>query len=106
MNSDNKTNPSLNKDNPKSNEVETLLEFPCEFALKIMGRNHTDFIKDMCGLVQNYIKHEIQIDTVQQRPSRSGKYTAITISIKAESKPQLDQIYQALYEHDDVKMTL
>ena len=91
------------KANPKA---DTLLEFPCEFPLKVMGRNHADFSKDICNLVENFISHDIALDKVEARASRSGKYTALTVTITAESKAQLDEIYQALYAHDDVKMTL
>lgn len=94
------------KDTEAGTQPDTLLEFPCEFPLKVMGKNHADFGKDICALVENFINHGIDLESVTSRPSRSGKYTALTFTITAESKAQLDEIYQALYEHDDVKMTL
>ncbi len=85
---------------------ETLLEFPCEFPLKIMGNNHPEFIGMMCDLVTKHISHQIVQEAIDQRQSSSGKYLSVTLTITAESKQQLDNIYQELYEHIDVKMTL
>ena len=91
-----------NPDTPQ----ETLLEFPCEFPLKIMGNNHPEFIEKMCDLVSRHISHQITQEAIDQRQSSSGKYLSVTLTITAESKQQLDNIYQELYEHIDVKMTL
>ncbi len=85
---------------------ETLMEFPCEFPLKIMGNNKPEFIEMMCDLVTKHISHEISQAAIDQRQSSSGKYLSLTLTITAESKQQLDNIYQELYEHVDVKMTL
>jgi len=89
---------------PEQNE--TLIEFPCEFPLKIMGSNHKNFIDMMCDLVSTHINHTLDKKKITHRPSTSGKYVAVTITFTAENKQQIDNIYQALYEHDDVKMTL
>ena len=97
----------MKADTQTNNEnTETLIEFPCEFPLKVMGRNHETFAHEMCELIAAYVNHDVPHDSVICRPSSSGKYSAITITITAESKAQLDKIYLALYEHDDVKMTL
>jgi len=88
-------------DNPS-----TLLEFPCEFPVKIMGRKHANFTADMCQLLQKFVSHDVNINSATERPSRTGKYIALTIVITADSKLQLDNIYKALYEHEDVSMTL
>lgn len=85
---------------------ETLLEFPCEFPIKVMGINHALFTQNMCELIANFVSHEVPHTSAVERPSSNGKYSAVTINITIESKAQLDQIYQALYEHTDVKMTL
>ena len=85
---------------------ETLLEFPCEFPLKIMGNNRPEFIDMMCDLVSKHVNHDINQDTVNHRQSSSGKFLSVTLTITAESKMQLDTIYQELYDHIDVKMTL
>lgn len=97
------------KDNKIQNadaSQESLLEFPCEFPLKIMGNNHPEFTKMMCLLVSKHIDHDIKQEAIEQRQSSSGKYLSLTLTITADNKQQLDTIYQELYEHVDVKMTL
>ena len=96
-------NKSLQKPNTTQ---ETLLKFPCEFPLKIMGNNHPEFIGMMCDLVSKHITHQIKSNAIDQRKSSSGKYLSVTLTFTAESKKQLDTIYQELHEHIDVKMTL
>ena len=85
---------------------DTLLEFPCEFPLKIMGNNHPEFIEMMCDLVSKHINHDITHEAINHRQSSSGKFLSLTLTITAENKQQLDIIYQELYDHVDVKMTL
>lgn len=43
---------------------------------------------------------------VQSKASKTGKYLAVTITITATSKVQLDTLYRAIHAHPDVKMTL
>jgi len=97
---------SNSKQNSEQNNSETLMEFPCDFPLKIMGNNHPDFLSSMCDLVSLFIDHELDLNKIIQRPSSSGKYLAVTLTFTAKNKQQIDNIYQALYEHEDVKMTL
>ncbi|MBT8141584.1 MAG: DUF493 domain-containing protein [Gammaproteobacteria bacterium] len=94
------------KSNTNIENQETLLQFPCEFPIKVMGKNHATFASDMCELIQTFVDQELDTSNISSRPSRSGKYSALTITITAKSKNQLDKIYQALYAHEDVHMTL
>jgi putative lipoic acid-binding regulatory protein len=95
---------TINKGSPE--HTDTLLEFPCEFPIKIMGHKHANFAQNMCQLLQKFVSHDVDMNSTTERPSRTGKYISLTIVITAESKSQLDNIYQALYEHEDVSMTL
>jgi hypothetical protein len=45
-------------------------------------------------------------DAVSLRQSSGGKFTSVTVMIRAISKPQLDTIYQALSDHDRIKYVL
>ena len=74
---------------------DTLLAFPTDFPLKIMGRNTDDFRSLVVGIVQ---KHAGDIDpgSIEERPSRDGNYVGLTVTIRAESKAQLDALYVEL----------
>lgn len=85
--------------------TETLLEFPCDFPIKIMGVRTDDFAQLMVELI---LSHAPDFDpaTVEMRPSSSGKYLSITCTICAVSQVQLDTIYRALTSHPAVKVAL
>ncbi|MGB7757248.1 MAG: DUF493 domain-containing protein [Salinisphaera sp.] len=84
---------------------ETLLEFPCEFAIKAFGRHGTTFEQIVYTLVKAHAP-ELTTDDLTSRESSGGRYVAVTASINAKSKAQLDAIYRDLNEHEQVLMSL
>jgi len=83
----------------------TLLKFPCIFTIKVMALHHKELASDLYHIVQQFAPNLSQND-IQSRPSRTGKYLGITITINATSQAQLDKIYQALVRHSSIKMVL
>ena len=84
---------------------ETLLTFPCDFPLKIVGKANADFE----ALVQTALhKHfpGISEKAIYKRPSKDGNFLAITAMVHAESKAQLDAVYQELTASPLVLMML
>lgn len=95
-------------DKPESDKPElqaSLLEFPCEFPLKIMGRTRPGFAQAIAEVVQ---KHAPDFDaaTVEMRPSRENRYISLTATINAQSQQQLDQLYKELCDHPMVSLVL
>ena len=86
-------------------EQETLLEFPCEFPIKVMGKNHVDFEVTVLTIVRKHVP-DITEGAFKSRPSSNGKYVSITATIQAESKDQIDNIYIELTGHELVLMAL
>jgi len=84
---------------------DTLLEFPCEFPIKVMGRSDVDLQALVLELVR---KHAPDLDesNITRRDSRQGNYISLTVSVTATSKEQLDRIYLELNASDAVVMTL
>lgn len=84
---------------------ETLLEFPCDFPLKIMGAAKDDFATAVCEVV---VRHAPDFDTatVEMRASSGGKYVSLTCTVRATSKSQLDALYRELTAHPLVKVVL
>ncbi len=83
----------------------TLIDFPCDFPLKIMGARADDFAQTIAGVV---IKHAPEFDaaTMTMRPSRAGNYLALTCTVRATSQTQLDALYLELSAHPMVKVVL
>jgi len=84
---------------------ETLLTFPCEFPIKVMGRSSETFETEVVGIVRKHAP-DLSEDAVTSRASGKGNYIAVTVIVTATSKEQLDNIYLELNAHEDVMMTL
>ena len=83
----------------------SLLAFPCDFPIKVMGRKQPGFAQAVTGIV---VKHAPDFDpaTVQLRPSKKNSYLSITCVVRATSREQLDALYQELCDHPAVVMVL
>ncbi|OIQ84621.1 hypothetical protein GALL_335560 [mine drainage metagenome] len=86
-------------------DQETLLQFPCEFPIKVMGETRDGFAEAMVEIVRQHAP-DFDAGRVEMRPSSSGKYLSLTITVTATSKPQLDDLYRALTAHPMVKIVL
>jgi len=86
-------------------EEETLLKFPTDFPIKIMGARHEDFAQTMVELVMRHAP-DFRPETVEMRVSGSGNYLSVTCVVRATSKAQLDALYREITAHPWVKMAL
>mgnify|MGYP006276323037 FL=1 len=86
-------------------QEESLLEFPCDFLIKVMGETSDIFAATMLEVIR---EHEPKFDAskIEMRGSSSGKFISLSCSVYVESKPQLDTIYRALTSHPLVKFVL
>ncbi|HYN77843.1 MAG TPA: DUF493 domain-containing protein [Lamprocystis sp. (in: g-proteobacteria)] len=84
---------------------ETLIEFPCRFPIKATGRADERFAAVVVEIVR---RHAPRIDesAVTSRASSGGKWLAVTVTIEAESRAQLDAIYRDLTDHPQVVWAL
>lgn len=84
---------------------QTLLEFPCEFPIKIMGARADGFAQAVLKVV---LVHAPDFDaaTMEMRPSSKGNYLAVTCTFRAVSQEQVDNLYRALTSHPMVKVVL
>ncbi|NRB71216.1 MAG: DUF493 domain-containing protein [Xanthomonadales bacterium] len=84
---------------------ETLLEFPCAFPIKAMGRNSDDFEQLVTTLI---FRHAAPVpgEAVKVNASGQGNFLSVTVTVEATSKAQLDRIYQDLTDNEQVLMAL
>src|SRR5690606_24894441 len=82
-----------------------LLEFPCEFPIKVMGRDADDFEAEVVAV---FARHLGRIDPAQvrARPSSSGTFLSVTVTFRAESQEQLDALYRELTDNERVLFCL
>ena len=84
---------------------DTLLTFPCDYAVKVMGLNGPDFSALVKQLVAAHVEG-LDDSHISVKPSRQGKYSAVSVRFTATSKAQLDAIYYALTADERVLMAL
>ncbi len=83
----------------------SLIEFPCDFPIKVMGARVDGFAQAVVAVV---VTHDPGFDaaSVEMRPSRNGNYLALTCTVRAISQDQLDALYRELSTHPMVKVVL
>jgi uncharacterized protein len=84
---------------------ETLLKFPCEFPIKVMGKNEITFEKLVADTILLHVP-TFDPGSISARESNGGKFLSITATFTATSKAQIDTIYQSLSKHPSVLMVL
>jgi uncharacterized protein len=81
------------------------LQFPCSFPLKAMGYNDDDFEALIVSIVRRHVPL-FDEEAVTSRTSHGGKYLAVTATFIADSREQLDGLYQELSDNKRVLMLL
>ncbi len=84
---------------------DSLLEFPCDFPVKIMGAARDDFAQAIVKIVRAHAP-DFDAARLDMRASGKGNYLALTCTIRAVSKEQLDNLYRDLSSHPYVKIVL
>lgn len=83
----------------------SLIEYPSDFPIKIMGPMHDDFASVMMAVIQGF-DPSFDAGKLDMRPSSKGNYLALTVTVRATSRTQLDDLYRALSSHAMVKVVL
>jgi len=82
-----------------------LFQFPSDFPIKVMGRDSESFRTLTLAIVERHAG-PIAAEQISERQSRKGKFLALTYTIRAESRAQLDRIYQDLTDSGVVLVAL
>ena len=84
---------------------ESLIEYPCDFPIKVMGLKVEGFVAAITH-VANSFDPEFDITRLELRDSKGGNYQSVTLTIRATSREQLDELYRTLSSHPMVKVVL
>jgi putative lipoic acid-binding regulatory protein len=85
--------------------MESLLDFPVDFPIKVMGRTQPGFAQAILEVVQTHAT-DFRAETVEIRASREARYLSLTFTVRATSREQLDTLYRELCDHPMVTMVL
>lgn len=83
----------------------SLIEFPCHFPIKVMGKNVPEFSQVICDLLLSMCPG-FDVAGVEMRPSSKGNYISLTCSVHVNNQNELDDIYRALSGHELVSVVL
>lgn len=89
----------------QSNTAEPLIDFPCDFAIKVMGETDAAFSATIIALIQTKVP-SFGAERIEMRASSGGKYISLTCTVYVESQVQLDDVYRLLTAHPAVKYAL
>ncbi len=84
---------------------DSLIDYPCAFPIKIMGKAEQDFAQKILSIVKHHAP-DFDENTMGIRASNGGNYLSITCTIRATSRNQLDELYRALSGHPLVSIVL
>ena len=84
---------------------QSLIEYPSPFPIKVMGANVEGFAEAIVSVARQF-DPGFDAATLERRPSSSGNYLGLTITITATSREQLDELYRTLSTHPMVKVVL
>ena len=82
-----------------------LLEFPVDFPIKVMGRRVDGFAQAITDLVVARVPG-FDPGSVELRSSSRGGWLSITLLVRAQSRDQLQALYEELSAHPMVRVVL
>ncbi|VAW44146.1 Proposed lipoate regulatory protein YbeD, partial [hydrothermal vent metagenome] len=83
---------------------ESLIEFPCDFKLKAMGKKSDDFIDIVYDIAIKYAP-ETPRENISINKSSGQKFISVNVTIYATCIEQIHGIYGDLKKHPEVLMT-
>ena len=88
-----------------ASETESLIQYPCDFPIKVLGRTQAGFAQAVLEIVRAHAP-DFDGSTMEMKTSKRGKYLSVTCVVRATSRTQLDDLYRALCDHPMVVMVL
>ena len=85
--------------------ADSLIEYPSDFPIKVMGATREDFAATIVDVVLGF-DPTFHVGRMEVRPSAQGNYTGLTVTVRATSRVQLDDLYRALSAHPMVKIVM
>jgi hypothetical protein len=81
----------------------SLIEYPSDFPIKVMGVMQDAFAQTIAEVVTLH-DPTFHAGKMEMRPSSKGTYLSVTVTIRAVNREQIDNLYIALTSHPMVKM--
>ena len=82
---------------------ESLLKFPTDLPLKVFGRNDAAFRAAVVEIVE---KHYGKAYSITEQQSKQAAYVSLTVTVRAESRAQVDAVYRDFVASERILMAL
>lgn len=82
---------------------EYLVEYPCEFAIKVIGINEGSFANDIAATVSAVCEVDTSDVRFTVRDTSSGRYQSITVHAPVKNATMLYKCYELIAEDPRVK---
>jgi len=83
----------------------SLIEYPCEFPIKIFGLQQAGFAQAVLEVVSKH-DSDFVAASMGMRASKNARYLSLTCTVHATSREQLDALYRELCDHPSIVMVL
>jgi uncharacterized protein len=90
---------------PTAPERTSLIDYPSNFPIKVMGLQVAGFEAAMAAVALRF-DPGFDSQSIERRPSSGGKYMGLTLTVRATSREQLDELYRTLSTHPMVRVVL
>ncbi len=81
------------------------LIFPCDLPVKVFGRNDAAFRRAALAIVRRHFE-AFDEEGLRERTSRADRYLSLTVTVRAESREQIDALYRELTASEAILMVL
>ena len=81
------------------------LKFPCEFPISIMGLNVPEYKEKIFAILKKHVP-EVEEKDLNTAFSANKKYCSLKTRFTAQSREQMDGLYEELTAHELVKWVL
>lgn len=97
--------PTSTPETPTDIRKESLIEYPSQFPIKVMGAKVDGFVHAVTQIAEKF-DPQFDASTIELRTSKEGNYLGVTVTVTATSREQLDELYRTLSSHPMVKVVL
>ena len=82
-----------------------LIEFPCKFPIKVLGKDCIEFYKSVTSIMRSHSQNFSE-EKVKKNKSKKGKYISLTCIVDVNNQDQLDKIYIDLSKNQNILFVL
>uniref|UniRef100_A0A7S3NIF1 Uncharacterized protein n=1 Tax=Aureoumbra lagunensis TaxID=44058 RepID=A0A7S3NIF1_9STRA len=85
---------------------EALVEYPCDFQIRVIGREDASFVNDMLEYIGRVTETPVDEISFSTNPSSKGTFISVSIDAPIDSAQTLYECYAILRQDPRVKVAL